>query len=235
MCLSIGLGAIILAGVTATAQTAGTGDASLQPPPEVQAPAKLPYGVDDVLKLSRAHVSEDIIVNYIQNTGTIYNLNPQDLVYLRDQGVSDRVVNAMLDERKKLIAEASTQAPYAPQPMTQAPPPDTSTPPDDASMAPDTGAQQPSSSLYVIPYPQATAAYYGYYSSPYAYPSYYWPSVTFGFGYGGYYGGHYGYCYSGHGHWGGGSHWSGGGAHWSGGGHVAVSHGGGGHFGGGHR
>src|SRR5438128_4692372 len=67
------------------------------------ATVKLPYGVDDVLKLSRAKVNEDIIQSYIQNSGTIYNLGPNDIVYLRDQGVSDRVLNAMLDQRKKAL------------------------------------------------------------------------------------------------------------------------------------
>src|SRR5215471_5789507 len=51
---------------------------------------KLPYGVEEVLKLSRANISDDITINYIQSSGTIYNLTAQDIVYLRNQGVSDR-------------------------------------------------------------------------------------------------------------------------------------------------
>jgi hypothetical protein len=75
--------------------------------------------------------------------------------------------------------------------------------------------QQPVSTAYVIPYPAASSAYYGY---PYRYGfygpyGYYGPSLSLSFGYGGYghYGGHY---YGGHygGHYGGG-HWGGGGHH----------------------
>src|SRR4051812_34089719 len=49
---------------------------------------KLPYGVEDLLKMSRAQVSDDVIATYIQNNGTIYNLGPNDIVYLKEQGVS---------------------------------------------------------------------------------------------------------------------------------------------------
>ena len=45
---------------------AASQSAVISPPPNDTPPAKLPYGVEDVLKLSRAQVSEDIIQNYIQ-------------------------------------------------------------------------------------------------------------------------------------------------------------------------
>ena len=45
--------------------------------PADAAPVKLPYGVEDVLKLSRAQVSEDVTLNFIRNSGTIYNLAPR--------------------------------------------------------------------------------------------------------------------------------------------------------------
>ncbi len=81
--------------------------------PTSGAEAKLPYGVADVLKLSRAQVGDEITLTYIQNSGTIYNLGPKDIVYLRDQGVSDRVINTMLDQRKKLTEVAAQPAPPA--------------------------------------------------------------------------------------------------------------------------
>src|SRR5436189_986346 len=89
------------------AQASTTQAVAATPGPQVttpSSPAKLPFGVEDVLKLSRANISEDIILNYVQNSGTIYNLGPQDLVHLRDQGVSDHVLNAMLNQRKVVEA-----------------------------------------------------------------------------------------------------------------------------------
>src|SRR5262245_44239431 len=85
---------------------------------------KLPYGVDEVLKLSKANVSDDIIVKYVQNSGTIYQLGAQDIVYLRGQGVTDRVISAMLDQKTTAnLASNQNTAPVAPQPPVDNNPP----------------------------------------------------------------------------------------------------------------
>ncbi len=182
--------------------------------------AKLPYGAEDIVKLTRSQISEDIILNYVQNSGTSYNLSPSDVVTLKDQGVSDRVIKAMLDQRKKLAeVAAQTAPPPSPQaplqsdpqsePQTSAPAPTPSSP--DAAPpvvtppnAPLAQAVPPPSTAYVIPYPPATSAYYGYYA-PYYYPYYYGyggPVISFGFGYrGGWHGG-WGHGGWGHGSWG---------------------------------
>ena len=169
--------------------------------------AKLPSGVADVVKLSRAKVSEDVVLSYVQNSGTTYSLGADDIVQMRKEGVSDRVINAMLDQHSKAMeiaqraaAQATTSAEFsassASVPAAEAVPTSAQQPVVEAPLTPS------GSSVYVIPYPAATAAYYGYYS-PYYYPCYYGgPVVSFGFGYGGcgyygrgYYGGHgiYGY------------------------------------------
>ena len=149
-------------------------------PAAAGAPVKLPYGVDDVLKLSRAQISEDIIVNYVQTSGTIYSLAPQDIVYLHSQGVSDRVVTAMLDQRRRAtdsvaspgaVSVPSVQpAPSAPVPAEAPAPTETPAPTyTDATAGyneptPDyTQPAQVASTVYVIPYAPAAAAYYGYY------------------------------------------------------------------------
>ncbi len=228
--ISLSLSAALAADTSSPAAAASTSDvtasATVTASADTGAP-KLPYGADDVLKLSRAQVSEDIIQNYIANSGTVYNLNPNEIVYLRSQGVSDRVINSMLDQKDRATeVAAAASAPTdntapnatangynATSPVYQAPPP-TYTPP-------------PQSSVYVMSYPQVSSAYYGY-SYPsyyYSYPSYgcypyygYYggycgsPVISFGFGYGRgwggwggwgrshYYGGHFG------GHFGGGWH-----------------------------
>ena len=216
------LGAASLAALSAAAQSAAP--APSVPPtttPAEAAPVKLPYGVEDVLKLSRAQVSEDVTLNYIRNSGTIYQLAPGDIVYLRSEGVSDCVINTMLDQRKNVPAETAAQN-VAPSAPAAPPAPATS----DASVvavaqyAP-TYVQPapvyvqpeptyaPSSTLYIIPYPYAGYRYPSSY--PYYYGDYYGfggPSVSFGFGYSsggycgpyyrGYHGGHYRGGYYGH-------------------------------------
>jgi hypothetical protein len=154
------------------------------PPAPVQ---KLPYGADDVLKLSQGKVSEDIILTYVQTSGRIYDLKPHDIVTLKQQGVSDKVVNAMLDQRRvseeKAIAQkeatdsVATAAPFAPEPAAApaAPPPFTPEPiADYPTPAPVEVIQPPVSTLYVIPYSASgyrpyyrTLPSYGYYGSTY--------------------------------------------------------------------
>jgi len=202
---------------------------------------KLPYGVDDVLKLSRAQIGDDIIVNYIKNSGTIYNLTSSDIVYLKSSGVSERVINTMIDQKKLAqVAVQTTPAPAAPMAPTGFEPDMSSaapsyTAPTDAGTPAGTVVQAPltppASSVTVIPYPAATDAYYGSYYPYYPYYGYYgYPGASFAFGFGpGYYYGHgyYGHGYYGHGYYGHGSSAVHGGGH-------AGGHGGGGH-GGGHR
>jgi hypothetical protein len=153
---------------------------------------KLPYGVDDVIKLSRAKISEDIILSYIQNSGRSYDLGPKEIVYLRDQGVSDRVVGVMLERKTTTdTAAAQTPAPAAPQPAY----PQSSPVPTYVEPAPD---YVPPSTVYVIPntssypyYGSYYGSYYGGYRPYYSYGGYGGycrfpaPAFSFNFGFGG--------------------------------------------------
>ncbi|HXF10808.1 MAG TPA: hypothetical protein VN625_08495 [Desulfuromonadaceae bacterium] len=72
----------------------------------------LSYGVPEVLQLAQARLSDDVIVRYVQNSGTIYALSAPEIVYLKQQGVSDTVLSAMIDQRKRLTG--STEPATAP-------------------------------------------------------------------------------------------------------------------------
>jgi len=232
--------ALALCALTVAAQDSATSTTA----PAANAPAsstalQLSFGVPDVLKLSNAKVSADTIVSYVQYSGRSYGaLNAAEIVYLHEQGVSDRVVTAMLEQRKKwteTAAQPTQQAPVASAPQYQQAPAPTQV----------TYVQPaPASTVYVIP---NTPRYvdYGYYPW-YGYYGYSYPAVSLSFGYyGGYRGGYYcGSGYYGSGYHGGnvyhgGSSYHGGGHYVSGGyhsgGHYAGSgsHGGGG--GGHHR
>lgn len=211
ICLLASIGAASLVAFNATAQTPAP-DTTGAPSAAAtdSAPVKLPYGVEDVLKLSRAQVSEDVTLNFIRNSGTIYNLAPTDIVYLRNEGVSDRVINTMLDQRKNVPAEvaATAQTPAYPDAGAVAAAQATAqyTP---VYVQPRTD-YVPASTLYVIPYSSERYVYpsgYPYSCYPYSYYGGYYgyggPSVVFSIGhngggrYGGYYGGHYGGRYGG--------------------------------------
>jgi len=50
----------------------------------------------DIKALSRAHVSDAVIIRYLRDQHTIYNLNSDDVAGLRKAGVSQSIVDYML-------------------------------------------------------------------------------------------------------------------------------------------
>jgi hypothetical protein len=91
----------------------GNYDSRAQP-----APVDLPKGVQDVVKLSRAGMTEEVILAQIKRAGASYSLTADQLIYLSNQGVSQNVIKALLP--------ASSAAPTvngSPTPLPVAPPP----------------------------------------------------------------------------------------------------------------
>jgi hypothetical protein len=84
---------------------AGWGQAAAQSKPLVNA---------DIVKMVKAGLAEDTIVLAIQNKPSSFDTNPDELIRLKEQDVSQGILNAMLN--------ASTPAPAAPA-ESQAPPP----------------------------------------------------------------------------------------------------------------
>jgi hypothetical protein len=152
------------------------GNVLAQNSPSAAAP-QLAYGVPQIVQLAQAKVGDDTIIAYIRNSGNGYGLDANQIIYLRQQGVSDNVITVMLNQPK--VASASAQ------PVTQ---------PDNSSSAQTSTAvaqptvtygQAPPSTVYVMPDTQ-TYYYDTYYAQPYYYPYYAWPypavSLSFGFG-----------------------------------------------------
>jgi pyruvate/2-oxoglutarate dehydrogenase complex dihydrolipoamide acyltransferase (E2) component len=106
------------AGSAASTAAAAPAVSSSAQPVTAAAPANLPSGCQDVVKLSRAQVSEDIILNFIHNSGATYNLSAKDILELKNQGVSDRVLKALLENGKTTVA-AQPAAPAAPPAIAQ--------------------------------------------------------------------------------------------------------------------
>ena len=52
--------------------------------------------VSDIKKMSQAGISDDKIIGTIRSTGSVYHLNSSDVQDLKDAGVSQRVVDAMM-------------------------------------------------------------------------------------------------------------------------------------------
>jgi hypothetical protein len=151
---------------------------SAQPAPAA-APAPAPqlaYGVAQILQLSQAKIGDDTIIAYIKNSGNSYGLSADQIIYLRQQGLSSGVINAMLTQPPPgMLAGTSV-----PMPSTAAPPVSCSQPVSapNSMVGPSVSAIDPTAAA-------AAAASY-YYYPPYYYPAYSYPYYP-AYGYYGYY------------------------------------------------
>lgn len=55
----------------------------------------------DIEALSHARVNDGVILRYLRNTGTIYTLNSADVINLRRAGVSQSVIDYMLQSARQ--------------------------------------------------------------------------------------------------------------------------------------
>lgn len=65
-------------------------------------------GVDDVIKLSHAGISQDVMLAYVQSAPEAYDLSADEIQNLRNENVSATVIVAMLDHGKELQGGAAT-------------------------------------------------------------------------------------------------------------------------------
>ena len=109
-----------VAGLALSASTALAQDSSAEntvQPAAVNAPVpQLSYGVSQIVQLAQAKVGDDTIIAYIKNSGNSYGLTVDQIIYLRQQGISDAVITTMLNQPKPAVAVATPTTP-APQPV----------------------------------------------------------------------------------------------------------------------
>ena len=161
--------------------------------PQQTKPVQLSDGVSEILTLVHGNVGDDIVVSFIENSRKTYNLTANEILYLREQKVSDHVLTAMMNQRKKVgqsntLAASQAPTPAAPQPTSI----------DTSSAAGSTNAQ-PAPTYVQAPtvYVPTAPAYVSPGYANYGYP-YYWgyvPPVSLSFGFG------HGYYGHGHGHY----------------------------------
>jgi len=75
-----------------------------------------PLSVADVKALSEAKVSDDVIINQIRNSHTVFHLSASDIIDLHNAGVSENVINFMIST-PSLVGAAQTATV-----VTEAPP-----------------------------------------------------------------------------------------------------------------
>jgi hypothetical protein len=77
------------------------------------AQATAPLSVEDIVKLSKEGISEDVLVTKIKKNAKAFDLSPDEIVELKKLGISDSVIKVLLDPTQ----------PYSPPPPPQPPPP----------------------------------------------------------------------------------------------------------------
>src|SRR5665213_1258982 len=76
-----------------------------------------PLSLADVKALAKAGITEDVIINQIKNSRTVFHLSAADIIDLRDAGVSDKIVDYMINTPSTVAESPSTVV------VSQAPPP----------------------------------------------------------------------------------------------------------------
>lgn len=134
---------------------------------------------NDIVRMSKAGINDDAIIQTIQSTGSSFHLTAQDVESLKRDGVSDRVVTTMQATRPPAPSSAAPAEPATPVIRV----------PSGRDYVGGLNDQQIVRALPVAPPvyyqapPSTTYYYYPYYYPP---PSYYCgPPVRFYFGYGG--------------------------------------------------
>lgn len=90
------------------------------------ATAQPPLSLQDVATLAQQHVSDNIIVSQIRSSGSVYNLTAAQIVWLKENGVSDVVVAEMQATAYRYPRRVYSPAPVVYQPVVvyeQPPPP----------------------------------------------------------------------------------------------------------------
>ena len=119
-------------------------------------PANLSPGLQEVLKLSKAQVGDEVIIGYVNNSGTAFPLTSDEILYLKDQGVSQPVIAALL--RAKAAAPPPTVSPEPPTAPQPVPAPSANPAPVPAPQPPPTVVAQQPAPLPEAPPPPAPPA-----------------------------------------------------------------------------
>ena len=137
------------------------------PAPETPPPARFSPGIQDILKMLDAKVDTDVIKVYVRNSMVPYNPNASEIIALKQRGVPDEILTALLQRG----AEVRTQAVQSMQAM----------PPEQAPVA---APYNPPYDPYAYGYPDYGSPYYAgypYYGYPYNYSWYSYGYPWWGF------------------------------------------------------
>ena len=166
---------------------AQTPDSGPPPPENSTAPSVSPApsispAASDVVRMAEAGTSEDVLVAYVKNSNSRYELSADQILYLRDVGLTSPVITAMLNRDSELKTQPQAAPTPASAPPSQPGPPPQPAPvtdpppaPTGANSAPVEAPRTPPTSLQPA-LMEATAP--AYVSSPPVEVSYFYDSLS---------------------------------------------------------
>jgi len=66
-------------------------------PPPPQRPAVQPMGLADVKALVKAGIADEVLMSQIQQSRVVYRLSTQEIIDLKESGVSNKVIDYMIN------------------------------------------------------------------------------------------------------------------------------------------
>jgi len=155
------------------------------PPPSNDAkqrarPARLSFGLEDVVKMVQSGVATDVVLTYIDNSTVAYYPTAEDVVQLHESRVPSQVTAELIRHGGKLRAQQAQANKESQSSMAQQ-----MAPAQSYSPAYNYAAQPPPQTAYATyNYTYPSYVYSGYPSCSYAYPAYsYVPYPSFYFSY----------------------------------------------------
>jgi hypothetical protein len=88
---------------------------------QAAAGANLSPGAAEVVRLAGSGVGDDVVLAYIQNSQAPFTLSADNVLYLKDVGLSPQVTSAMLSHDSTLRGQPQQYAPEAAAPMAPVP------------------------------------------------------------------------------------------------------------------
>ena len=148
-------------------------------------PARLSFGVGEVVKMYQGGVETEVVLNYIENSSVPYHLSAEEVVHLHDIGVPSPIITTLIRHGAKVQQQANAASALIQQKATE-----------EAKAAaasynlysPAVYAPPAPAVTYTYAYPTYVNTYPAYvYPSYYSYPRYCYSSpFYFSFGYPGY-------------------------------------------------
>ena len=72
----------------------------------------VPLSLAEIISMTKAGLWDEDIIRRIDSTGTVFRLGADDVVRLRKEGVSDRVINYMMETYTRAVAAEQRRQDY---------------------------------------------------------------------------------------------------------------------------